>query len=385
MRMQYKTIGEINHYASENVNPARFPEQYFELYSVPHFSEGYPEIIKGKDVGATKQVVQEGDVLICKINPRINRVWKVTRHTDYPLIASSEWVIVRNADLNADYLTYYFSSPKFRVLINSELTGMGGSLTRAQPKQIRRYSVPVPDKEEQHFVVRNLALLDHLISLRQRQAEKLDELVKARFVEMFGDPCEMLHWECKKIEEVADVTVGVVVKPANFYTDDRLHGVKAFRSLNIGEMKVKDNDWVYFSEEGNAQNAKSQLHEGDVLVVRSGAPGTSCVVTKAYEGCNAIDVIIVHVDGIKLNPYYLCAFNNFPHGMRQMLKGVGGAAQKHLNVGKYNQMIVAIPPMKLQNEFVLFMDSVDCEKDRIQRSAALLETLKRSLMQQYFG
>lgn len=238
---------------------------------------------------------------------------------------------------------------------------------------------------EQNRIVAVIDAITHLISLRQRQAEKLDELVKARFVEMFGDPCEMLHWECKKIEEVADVTVGVVVKPANFYTDDRLHGVKAFRSLNIGEMKVKDNDWVYFSEEGNAQNAKSQLHEGDVLVVRSGAPGTSCVVTKAYEGCNAIDVIIVHVDGIKLNPYYLCAFNNFPHGMRQMLKGVGGAAQKHLNVGKYNQMIVAIPPMKLQNEFVLFMDSVDREKDRIQRSAALLETLKRSLMQQYFG
>lgn len=243
----------------------------------------------------------------------------------------------------------------------------------------------LPPKEEQKRIAVQLNAITRLIYIRQRQAEKLDELVKARFVEMFGDPCEMLHWECKKIEEVADVTVGVVVKPANFYTDDRLHGVKAFRSLNIGEMKVKDNDWVYFSEEGNAQNAKSQLHEGDVLVVRSGAPGTSCVVTKAYEGCNAIDVIIVHVDGIKLNPYYLCAFNNFPHGMRQMLKGVGGAAQKHLNVGKYNQMIVAIPPMKLQNEFVLFMDSVDCEKDRIQRSAALLETLKRSLMQQYFG
>lgn len=243
----------------------------------------------------------------------------------------------------------------------------------------------LPPKEEQKRIAVQLNAITRLISIRQRQAEKLDELVKARFVEMFGDPCEMLHWECKKIEEVADVTVGVVVKPANFYTDDRLHGVKAFRSLNIGEMKVKDNDWVYFSEEGNAQNAKSQLHEGDVLVVRSGAPGTSCVVTKAYEGCNAIDVIIVHVDGIKLNPYYLCAFNNFPHGMRQMLKGVGGAAQKHLNVGKYNQMIVAIPPMKLQNEFVLFMDSVDCEKDRIQRSAVLLETLKRSLMQQYFG
>lgn len=263
--------------------------------------------------------------------------------------------------------------------------GTGSTFKAISKNALSNLLLPSYCLEEQKEISAVLQQVDHLISLRQRQAEKLDELVKARFVEMFGDPCEMLHWECKKIEEVADVTVGVVVKPANFYTDDRLHGVKAFRSLNIGEMKVKDNDWVYFSEEGNAQNAKSQLHEGDVLVVRSGAPGTSCVVTKAYEGCNAIDVIIVHVDGIKLNPYYLCAFNNFPHGMRQMLKGVGGAAQKHLNVGKYNQMIVAIPPMKLQNEFVLFMDSVDCEKDRIQRSAALLETLKRSLMQQYFG
>lgn len=263
--------------------------------------------------------------------------------------------------------------------------GTGSTFKAISKNALSNLLLPSYCLKEQKEISAVLQQVDHLISLRQRQAEKLDELVKARFVEMFGDPCEMLHWECKKIEEVADVTVGVVVKPANFYTDDRLHGVKAFRSLNIGEMKVKDNDWVYFSEEGNAQNAKSQLHEGDVLVVRSGAPGTSCVVTKAYEGCNAIDVIIVHVDGIKLNPYYLCAFNNFPHGMRQMLKGVGGAAQKHLNVGKYNQMIVAIPPMKLQNEFVLFMDSVDCEKDRIQRSAALLETLKRSLMQQYFG
>lgn len=285
------------------------------------------------------------------------------------------------AEIAVEYLYYFLMSIKEHIM----RVGRGVAQNNINLRILRNVNIVLPSLERQYEIVRRLSDVESILSLRQRQAEKLDELVKARFVEMFGDPCEMLHWECKKIEEVADVTVGVVVKPANFYTDDRLHGVKAFRSLNIGEMKVKDNDWVYFSEEGNAQNAKSQLHEGDVLVVRSGAPGTSCVVTKAYEGCNAIDVIIVHVDGIKLNPYYLCAFNNFPHGMRQMLKGVGGAAQKHLNVGKYNQMIVAIPPMKLQNEFVLFMDSVDCEKDRIQRSAALLETLKRSLMQQYFG
>lgn len=288
-------------------------------------------------------------------------------------------VLKPHDNTDVDYLCYALMFYNTEGLVN------GATRQKLTQSAMKKMMIPFCDLKRQQEIVKELNAVSHLISLRQRQAEKLDELVKARFVEMFGAPAEMLHWECKKIEEVADVTVGVVVKPANFYTDDRLHGVKAFRSLNIGEMKVKDSDWVYFSEEGNAQNAKSQLHEGDVLVVRSGAPGTSCVVPKAYEGCNAIDVIIVHVDGRKLNPYYLCAFNNFPHGMRQMLKGVGGAAQKHLNVGKYKQMIVTIPPMKLQNEFVLFMDSVDCEKERIQRSAALLETLKRSLMQQYFG
>lgn len=322
-------------------------------------------------------LVHEGDILV-----GMDGVFNVAKWKGEPAYLNQRVCrIIPNETIDADFLFYFI--PTALKKIENETAFV--TVKHLKAKQLNAVVVPDVPIEEQKKIAAQMNAITHLISLRQRQAEKLDELVKARFVEMFGDPCEMLHWECKKIEEVADVTVGVVVKPANFYTDDRLHGVKAFRSLNIGEMKVKDNDWVYFSEEGNAQNAKSQLHEGDVLVVRSGAPGTSCVVTKAYEGCNAIDVIIVHVDGIKLNPYYLCAFNNFPHGMRQMLKGVGGAAQKHLNVGKYNQMIVAIPPMKLQNEFVLFMDSVDCEKDRIQRSAALLETLKRSLMQQYFG
>ena len=322
-------------------------------------------------------LVHEGDILV-----GMDGVFNVAKWKGEPAYLNQRVCrIIPNETIDADFLFYFI--PTALKKIENETAFV--TVKHLKAKQLNAVVVPDVPIEEQKKIAAQLNAITRLISIRQRQAEKLDELVKARFVEMFGDPCEMLHWECKKIEEVADVTVGVVVKPANFYTDDRLHGVKAFRSLNIGEMKVKDNDWVYFSEEGNAQNAKSQLHEGDVLVVRSGAPGTSCVVTKAYEGCNAIDVIIVHVDGIKLNPYYLCAFNNFPHGMRQMLKGVGGAAQKHLNIGKYNQMIVAIPPMKLQNEFVLFMDSVDCEKDRIQRSAALLETLKRSLMQQYFG
>lgn len=387
MRMQYKTIGEINHYASENVNPARFPEQYFELYSVPHFSEGHPEIIKGKDVGATKQVVQEGDVLICKINPRINRVWKVTRHTDYPLIASSEWVIVRNADLNADYLTYYFSSPKFRVLINSELTGMGGSLTRAQPKQIRRYSVPVPDKEEQHFVVRNLALLDHLISLRQQQAEKLDELVKARFVEMFGDPVRNTkQFPLVEVQDLYDVSSSKRV-----YQDEMvLDGIPFLRISDIVEKSTNDKctPQCFISQEMYDQLSQKGLtpNVGDILVTSRGTLGL-CYEVKPGEKFYFQDGMISWLYNRKdcvINTYLLYAFR-MP-GIRKQIDGSNdGSTVSYLSIARLKRLKIELPPLVLQTEFSHFVHEVDREKERIQRSAALLETLKRSLMQQYFG
>lgn len=379
MRMQYKTIGEINHYASENVNPARFPEQYFELYSVPHFSEGYPEIIKGKDVGATKQVVQEGDVLICKINPRINRVWKVTRHTDYPLIASSEWVIVRNADLNADYLTYYFSSPKFRVLINSELTGMGGSLTRAQPKQIRRYSVPVPDKEEQHFVVRNLALLDHLISLRQRQAEKLDELVKARFVEMFGGAYSEVIAEdvCEKIVDCPHSTPK--------YNESELK-YPAIRTSEIQDGQIEWSSMKYVGINEYQRRVKRLIPEaGDIVYAREGTYGDCVILPEGYQFCLGQRTMLFRPNYKLCNSEYLHAVLRSAAVKYQADMSNAGSTVPHVNVSDAKRFHFPLPPLPLQNAFATFVHEVDCEKERIQRSAALLKTLKRSLMQQYFG
>ena len=379
MRMQYKTIGEINHYASENVNPARFPEQYFELYSVPHFSEGHPEIIKGKDVGATKQVVQEGDVLICKINPRINRVWKVTRHTDYPLIASSEWVIVRNADLNADYLTYYFSSPKFRVLINSELTGMGGSLIRAQPKQIRRYSVPVPDKEEQHFVVRNLALLDHLISLRQQQAEKLDELVKARFVDMFwGAYSEVIAEDvCEKIVDCPHSTPK--------YNESELK-YPAIRTSEIQDGQIEWSSMKYVGINEYQRRVKRLIPEaGDIVYAREGTYGDCVILPEGYQFCLGQRTMLFRPNYKLCNSEYLHAVLRSAAVKYQADMSNAGSTVPHVNVSDAKRFHFPLPPLPLQNAFATFVHEVDCEKERIQRSAALLETLKRSLMQQYFG
>ena len=249
---------------------------------------------------------------------------------------------------------------------------------------VSRYEVTDVIYDQQKLICERLDKIAGIIRLRKQEIQKLDDLIKARFVEMFGDESNPFQWPIINVEDVANVSVGVVIKPTQYYTDAE-HGVKAFRSLNIGPMTIKDGDWVYFSYEGNDKNVKSQLKENDLLIVRSGAPGTACVVPKQYEGCNAIDIIIARPDTIKINPYYLCTYTNMPHGKRQIEEGTGGAAQQHFNVGKYNKLRLMSPPLKLQNEFVNFMSQIDKSKVAIQTALDETKLLFDSLMQEYFG
>lgn len=252
------------------------------------------------------------------------------------------------------------------------------------PKWLFEYKIPIYSIERQKEISNTLDKIDLLIILRKQQLAKLDELVKARFVEMFGSyPENEKAYPVVNVSDIADAGVGVVIKPAQYYVTEEC-GIKAFRSLNIGEMYIKYSDWVYFSTEGNESNKKSQLHENDLLIVRSGAPGTSCVVTKEFEGCNAVDVIIAHPDLSKVNPWYLCAYINYPHGKKQIEEGTGGAAQQHFNVGKCNNLKVLLPPLKAQNQFAAFVERVDQQKQRVQKSLEKLELMKKALTQEYF-
>ena len=279
-------------------------------------------------------------------------------------------------EIDIRYLYYY--------LLNRGLDDViSGS---AQPQIVRqsleKVYIEYPELDKQKELVSSLNKVEQLISLRKQQLSKLDELVKSRFIELFGTEAELDRWSCCTIGDVADVCVGVVIKPTQYYTDK---GVPAFRSLNIGEMHVKDADWVYFTEEGHQRNQKSIIRKNDVLVVRSGAPGTACVATEKYEGYNAVDIIIAHPDNSKVNSVFLAAYTNMPHGMTQIREKTGGAAQQHFNVGGYKAMRLIMPTMELQEQFAAFVEQTDKSKMSLQKSLEKLETLKKSLMQKYFG
>lgn len=267
--------------------------------------------------------------------------------------------VINGDKLRIKYFMYYLKSQHFKEQLAKEITG--SAQLNYGPSHLKKMILPLIDVSAQDEIIRCLDNIQKNIDMRRKELICFDELIRARFVEMFGDENNSKNWNVVNVEDVADVQVGVVIKPSQYYTDES-EGVRAFRSLNIGAGFIKDIDWVYFTKEGHLKNSKSTLKENDLLIVRSGAPGTACVVTEEYAGCNAVDIIIAHPDCEKVNPYYLCTFTNMPHGKKQIDEGIGGAAQQHFNVGKYNKLQLMLPPKTLQDEFGDFINQVDKSK-----------------------
>lgn len=270
--------------------------------------------------------------------------------------------------IDIKYLYYYLKKRGFDDVIS------GSAQPQITRTSIEKIEIPICEISKQKMIVNLFDKIELLINNQKRQLQLLDELVKARFVEMFGDENNSKGWEIVNIEDVANVQVGVVIKPSQYYTD-QYNGIKAFRSLNIGNGYIKDDDWVYFSKEGNKKNKKSILSTNDVLVVRSGAPGTACVVTSEYAGSNAIDVIIAHPDFQKVDSHYLCTYTNMPHGKSQIIEGTGGAAQQHFNVGKYNKLKLMLPPLEYQKQYVKFLEEIDKSRLLSNQSLFLLKSM----------
>ena len=147
-------IAEVNEYKSASIDPSKYPDNDFELYSVPAYETGMPEFVKGKDISSSKKSVSRNDVLLCKINPHLNRAWIVSHHKeDIPCLASSEWIIFRNSTIFPQYLSYCFTSLYFKELMLSNVSGVGGSLMRAQPAIVSKYLFPLPPVNEQRRIV----------------------------------------------------------------------------------------------------------------------------------------------------------------------------------------------------------------------------------------
>ena len=164
------TLGEVRLDKSKSIDPSKLPGQMFELYSVPSFPDRRPEIVANDAIGSSKRTVETNAVMLCKINPRINRVWIVGDYSPHQKIASTEWLsFFQISGLDPWYLGYSLQQHGFRDYLAANASGVGGSLMRIRGTTFTDYSFPLAPLSEQHRIVAEI----------EKQFTRLDASVAA--------------------------------------------------------------------------------------------------------------------------------------------------------------------------------------------------------------
>ncbi len=387
----------INQYQSSSIDPSKQPETLFELYSVPSSTNDYPEIVMGCEIGSTKQAVKKDDILLCKINPRINRVWKVSQHTENALLASSEWIIVRNSQMVSDYLMYCFSAPYFREYMLSNVSGVGGSLMRAQPKYVKTYPIPAPPRSEQQCIVDRIeSLFAKLDEAKQKAQDALDSfetrkaaiLHKAFTGELTAQwrkehGVGMESWQTKKYSEICNIVRGGSPRPA---------GSPEFYGGNIPFMKVADitrnagpyvNSTEYTIKEAGLKKTR-MVDENTLLLTNSGAtlgvPAICTFKTTFNDGIAAF---------LGLNPDTLLFHYYFWTSKTADLRAINkGAAQPNLNTDIIGNVEISLPRENEQHEIVRILDNLLVKEQQAKESAEevleQIDLIKKAILARAF-
>ena len=274
-----------------------------------------------------------------------------------------------------EYL-YFFLKSKTDYL-NS--LGRGATFKEISKSIVENIEIPLPEVNQQKEIAEKFKKLEQLISLRKQQLAKLDELVKARFVEMFGERSSIRPQKLKEVTR--RVKVGFVGTCEKYYTDNT--GVPMLRTTNITSHGIDLKDLKYVTRTFHEKNLKSRVHKGDLLIARHGSNGQANVYCGDEAQC--LNAIIIEPDHNITNPIFLENLINSRSVKRQIEKELVGSTQHVLNTTTLANVEVKIPAIKEQQVFATFVERVDQQKQTVQQSLEKLELMKKALMQEYFG
>lgn len=386
-------LGEVNKYISKSVNPISEPDKIFELYSVPSMVDNYPEIIAGSDIGSSKQSVCKKDVLLCKINPRINRVWKVSQFTDNELIASSEWIIIRNNHINENYLMYCFQSKYFREFMLSNVSGVGGSLMRAQPKYVQTYPIPLPPLSEQQRIVERIEeLFAKLDEAKERLQEVADSfavrkaaiLHKASTGELIGKKIEQLV----PLESLVDLIKIGPFGSALHESDYIENGIPLVNPKHIVQQHIVPQSKISISEEKAEELSSYRLKANDIVLGRRGEMGRCAPVSAREENwiCGTGSMIIRLKEEYDARLYSLILGSQAT--VTYLENSAVGSTLKNLNEKIVRKIPVPQFDIEEQHEIVRLIDDLLARERAAQQAAeqalASIDLMKKSILARAF-
>jgi type I restriction enzyme, S subunit len=254
-----------------SVDPSAFPDEEFDLYSIPAFDQGEPEVCAGSAIGSAKQIVQPGDVLLSRIVPHIRRAWVVGEDRGRRIIASGEWIVFRGEAAEPEYLRHVLVSDPFHAEFMRTVSGVGGSLLRARPAYVARITIPLPPLPEQRRIAEILDKADALRAKRRAALAQLDTLTQSIFLDMFGDPAtNPKGWPQVPIGDHAS-KIGSGATPRGGEEAYQATGITLIRSMNVRDGAFLRDGLAFIDDEQAAQLDGVVVEADDVLLNITGA------------------------------------------------------------------------------------------------------------------
>ena len=322
--------------------------------------------------------MKSGDILVCTSSGSKELVGKAAFvENDLSMTFGAFCKVIRSKICCPKYIGYFFDSPYYRKRISA--SSAGANINNIRNEHIDEIDIRFPSTDEQEQISAVLDKVSDLISLRKQQLAKLDELVKARFVELFES--SELSGETTIEAITQQVKVGFVGTCEKYYTDES--GVPMLRTGNITEKGIDLKDLKHVTREFHEKNRKSQIHPGDLLIARHGSNGQANVYSGPEAQC--LNAVVVVPNPNVASSVFLAGLINSPMVKEQIERTLVGSTQRVVNTKSIASLKVRIPSTTVQSQYEEFVKQTDKSKLSIQQSIEKLELLKKALMQKYFG
>jgi len=368
----------------DSVNPSKYKEELFDLYSIPAYDKYKPEVQPGSAIGSAKKAVKPNDVLLSRIVPHIRRVWVVGPNRGRRQIASGEWIIYRGDTFFPNYLRYVLMTDHFHHQFMQTVSGVGGSLLRARPSEVEKIKIPLPPLPEQKRIAAILDKADAIRHKRQATIKHANDFLRATFLDLFGDPVTNTKgWPLGTIRDLITEAKYGTAKKASTTTGN----YPILRMNNItysGDMDFTDLKYIELEKK---EEEKYLARKGDLLFNRTNSKelvGKTAVFESDTPMAIAGYLIRVRTNE-KATPQYISSYLNSSHGkttLMAMCKSIVGMA--NINAQELQDIPILIPPIELQRKYSEFVKSVQEKLERQLETARIGDSLFNSLTQRAF-
>jgi len=339
-------------------------------------------------------VLQNGDILMSHINSEthLGKVALYEKQEDEMIIHGMNLLCLRPKKelLDSRYAFYYLSSDAFLRQI-PRITKKSVNQASFNVAALKELTIPIPEIEKQRDIVRGLDKVSELIVLRKEQLAKLDELVKSRFVELFGDPMDNpMGWDRVNISAVVrgKVSNGFFAKRDDYCDDGNVKVLGVAHVVNRMYSNIEDLPTTNGTE---TDVAKYSVKYGDILFCRSSLVaagiGKASIVPQGTPNNVLFEchVIRLPLDLDKCVPEFMQVLSTTEYFRNQVIAQSKTATMTTIGQDGILKTDIILPPLEMQKQFLQFVEQTDKSKLAIQQSLDKLELLKKSLMQEYFG